>query len=718
MSYSEKSRGVPPLPSSLKANSWEMVDLQDEPRTKSGLRPLRLQPHANTNPGITPYLGLRARLSQIWFNRWTVLLLLVLVRVVIMTGSLNDNIADAKIKALSACTKVEDIGSAMASMPHYLSVGVNSLAAEGIGKAVRAMVDILMMILTGVENIIFFVINLYIGTWVCMISALIHGTFDVAMAAVEGATDKFNDAIGTITEGISDDIGKAQDAINGILDGIAGVLKPDAPTIDIGSRLDDLRNIEIDPSSLLTGMAQLNKTIPNFDQVENFTKNAIAVPFNLVRDQLGSKFGNYSFDRSVFPVAEKQALSFCSSNSFLNDFFNSLFELVAKAKIAFAVAIPILAVLAMLAMAWLEIRRWRREKSRARVFTEQGYDPLDVVYIASRPMSAGFGIWLASRFGGKKNLLVRWAVAYGTSLPALFVLSLALAGFFSCFCQWLLLRAIEKEAPALANQVGNFAGDVVGTLAQVSTDWADNANGVILDLQSDINDDVFGWVREATAAVNNTLVVLDEEIDKTVMGIFNNTVLRNTAQQIVFCLVGRKIDSLVAGLTWVHDHARVALPLFPNDTFSQGASESVQGDSELTSFLASPSTVTTDEITSAVQHVITALHNNIVQEALLSTALLLVYVVVVLVGVVWALADAAGRERTRAEGGQRYSSDRHAAAAVVPGDDQDQHAHHHPAPAYTEVIYAGAVPGGKRGPTRYPSHTRKSSYPAVEDADR
>lgn len=75
-------------------------------------------------PGeITPYVGLRARLTQIPINRWTVLLMLVLARLIILFESLDTNLASAEDEAASACSKVEEIGSAMASMPHYLSVG-------------------------------------------------------------------------------------------------------------------------------------------------------------------------------------------------------------------------------------------------------------------------------------------------------------------------------------------------------------------------------------------------------------------------------------------------------------------------------------------------------------------------------------------------------------------------------------------------------------------
>jgi len=707
MEFDEKRRRrppppPPPLPSSFKPHSWEMIDLQDDAKADP-----RLQPHIHTNPGVTPYLGLRARLSQVWFNRWTVLLLLVLVRVILLTGSLNDNIASAKIKALSACTKVEDVGSAMASMPHYLSVGVNSLAADGISKTVRGLVEVLTLILNGVQNLILFVVNLYVGTIVCLISALIHGTFDVANGAIKGVEEKMNSAVGAITNGLASEISTFENALKSASDAIKGIPIPfgkSIPTLDVSGRINDLKNVKIDTSSITRGLSEINKTIPDFSQMEKLANDALSIPFGLLTKLIDDKFGNYTFEDSVFPIAEKKALSFCSNNSFLNDFFNNLAGIVAKAKIAFAVTIPILAILAMVMMGYVEIRRWRREKMRSKVFTEQGFDPMDVVYIASRPVTAGAGIKLAARFSGKKNIMIRWAIAYATSLPALFVLSLAIAGFFSCFCQWIVLRSIEKEAPALTNQVGNFAGDVVKTLAQVSTDWSNGANGVILNLQSDINNDMFGWVRNATSAVNSTLNTIDTEINKKVNDIFANTVLINTAREIVNCLVGRKIDAVQKGLTFVHDHAKVTLPLFADNLFVQGANDSLGSDSKMTTFLASPSSVTTDEVSGAVEDVVTMLHNGIIQEALISLALLLVYVVVVLIGVIRSAIESFGPDKTRGEGGARYAFERNQSTPAVP--------------AYEEVVYAGTVPRGKTGVGQYHSHNRKSSYPEVEGVDR
>ncbi|KAM7189418.1 plasma membrane fusion protein PRM1 [Naviculisporaceae sp. PSN 640] len=731
MGYSEKSGAIPPLPSSLNANTntWEMVDLGNPAQAKLP------RPYPDTDPVVTPYLGLRARLSQVWFNRWTVLLLLVLVRVLLLTTSLNEDLGDAKTKALSACSKVEDVGSAMASMPHYLSVGVNSLAASGIEKAVRGLVSMLDMVVTGVKAILLFIINFYLGTYACLISAFIHGGLDVAAKVIDAATNKINEVLAPIADGLNGEIQDFVDKVNsfaGSIIGGLGDIVPSIPEFDDKVKLSigEIKNVKLDSEELVAKIGKLNNTIPNFDDAEKFVANAVGIPFDFVKEQINDKLGNYTFDRSIFPVADKEALTFCSENSFINDFFTTLFEIVAKAKITFIVVIVILSILAMFVTGYLDIRRWRREKERARAFTEHGYDPMDVVYMASRPFTAGLGVKIASKFRNseRRYLLVRWAIAYATSLPALFVLSLAFAGLFSCLCQYIMLKSIEKEAPALAGQVGQFAGSVVQKLEDVSNNWANGANGQVLSLQDDINQDVFGWVQNATTAVNNTLNVLETQVEKGLDMVFKDTVLYDTVKMIVGCVFTRKIESIEAGLNWVHENARVTFPLFPNDTFSQGAQSSVQGDSDLTSFLASPAAVTTDEITGAVDKVTNSLRSNIVQELLISLALLLVYVIVVLIGIGHSLFGMAfGREKTRAEGGHRYNITHPTHLHDDDGSNQSQH-HHHRAPpppppaahhedsspAYDDVVYAGSVPRGKTE-VKSSSHARKSSYPEWED---
>ena len=637
----------PVVPSSLRTEPFDLSSLKD-----------KVQRRADTSPYITPYLSLRSRLSQIWINRWTVLLVLILVRLLLLVAQLNDNTGDAKAKALSACTKVEDIGSSMASMPHYLSLGVNEMAATGIEKAVRAMVNVLDLMLLGVEGIIIFFINFLTATYTCLVTALVHGSLDVVANVTEGITDGLNDLIDKVAKEIDDISGDLEGGINKLTDSIEnsiiGGLIPDIPKVDFSEPIDSLKNFNISSDDFVKDVRQLNDDLPDFEQVQNMTKQAISVPFNLVRGLLNDTYGTYSFDKNAFPLAQKQQLTFCSDNDDINTFFQHLYDMIEKARVGFMATLITLAILAMIPMAWLEIKRWRRQQSHAKLVSQNQYDPMDVVYIATRPVTASFGIKVASRFKGNRQVMVRWCVAYATSPAALFVLSLALAGFFSCFCQFILLKGVQNQVPELSDQVGDFAGDVVKTLQGVSEQWAGDANGVIGSTNDDINKNVLEYVTNATSAVNDTLTTFLDVMEDGLEAAFNGTILLDPIKTVLHCVIGIKIESVQKGLTWVHDNAHIQLPLFDNNTFSLGASDSISGDSKLNTFLASPSSVTTDEVTGAVEHVVDWLHSNMVQEAFISVGIILVYVIVVLFGVMRTLAGMATSDRGRAGGGMRY----------------------------------------------------------------
>ncbi|KAF9878460.1 plasma membrane fusion protein prm1 [Colletotrichum karsti] len=650
MFSSRKQEAYPAVPDSLRSDSLEMAELR---KTQ--------QARADTSPYITPYLGLSARLSQIWINRWTILLLLVLARIIILIASLNDNVDEANAKALSACTKVEDIGSAMASMPHYLSVGVNELSAKGIEKTMDGMVAVLGLVITGVQNLIIFVINMMTSMYTCLITAFIHGGLDVASDVTKKVTDAMNKAVGAITDTIDDKAKSLQDGINkaadAIEDSILGKVLPDFPKVDFTGPVSELRDVKIDTSGFVGDLNKLNDDLPTFEEVQNMTAQAISFPFNLLKQTINEAYQGYKFDRSIFPVAQKQALKFCSTNNNISEFFTNLREKITKARIIFIVVLSVLAILVIAPMAWFEIMRWRRERKHAQIISNGQYDSLDVVYIASRPVTASYGIKIASHFKGKRQIMVRWAIAYATSLPALFVLALAIAGFFSCLCQYIILKAVEREVPALANQVGNFAGEVVTTLEGVSKEWADDVNGVVLNTQNEINHDLLGYVTNATSAVNDTLNTFTSTMTTGLETVFNGTILINPIKDVVRCTIGLKVEAVQKGLTWVHDHSQISFPTFANDTFSLGAQESVSGDSDLNTFLASPSSVTTDEVTGAVTHVTNWLERGIIQEALISTGILLVYVIIVLIGVIRALVGMAMPDKGRAEGGLKYTGD-------------------------------------------------------------
>ncbi|TVY73373.1 Plasma membrane fusion protein prm1 [Lachnellula suecica] len=646
---SARSQGVPAIPKSLDAGSYEMRDYSSD-------RDALPAPAPNTVPSYTPYLGLQARLSQVWINRWTVLLLLIIARLLLAISSINRDVASAKAEALSACTNVENLGSAMASMPHYLSAGVNALAADGVTKAVNTLMDMLLLSITGIEEIVLFVINMMTSTYVCLITLAVAGSLHAAISMIEEVGDAMNKSINSITGEIGTDVTSFTNTLNDFLKALsipAGLFggSKSPPQINITSQLASLNDIQIDPTKLDADLTKLNASIPTFAEVQNFTNNVIRTPFEAVKNLINSSYSGYTFDQSVFPVAQKKALTFCSDNSAVNDFFTEIVKAIYTARTVFLVILLLAAILVCIPMAWLEIRRWRTMKQRSLLLQQHAFDPMDVIYIASRPYTTTAGIKISSKFNShKKQVLFRWFVAYATSIPALFLLALGLAGLFSCLCQYVILRLIEKEVPKIAHEVGDFSANVVATLNNASTEWTVDANGVINSTNVKLNDDLFGWVNTSTTAVNSTLTAFTDEMNKALNDTFGGTILYGPIEGVMNCLVGLKVAGIQKGLTWVHDNAHITLPEFRPDVFSLGAAASLTNSSADDSFLSSPGAVAADDITGAVVKVTDALSDGIRTEALISTAILVAWLLIMLIGAGRCLVALLKRDKTRGEG--------------------------------------------------------------------
>ncbi|KAH7075409.1 hypothetical protein BKA63DRAFT_594836, partial [Paraphoma chrysanthemicola] len=603
----------PAVPPSMSAGEHEMRDYhapQDAPR-----------PTINQTPDFKPYLGLRARLSQIWINRWTILLLLVLVRLLFAIASTDSSLVSARREALSACTQVENIGSSMASMPHYMAKGVNEMTASGIDKAVGGLMKMLEMSVTGVEEIVLFVIHMMTSTYLCLITLAVSGSMKLAVEIGTEINKKLNQTIDEVTDDLGNSVKSVTDGINSIVKLINFPFGPDfkKPEINLDASINKLKALEV-PPEMQEGLQKLNSSIPSFDQVQNFTDNIIRTPFEEVK-KLIKAMDTFEFNRTALPIPQKEKLTFCSEGNSINTFFDDLITMAYNArKIALGVLIAA-AIVVCVPMAWMEIRRHRKMQERAALFAE-GHDGMDVVYLASRPTSSGIGLWFGNRFGSqRRQAIIRWAWAYATSVPMMFLLALGIAGLFSCFCQYLLLKAIEDKTPELTDQVANFAEKVVSSLDNASMSWSTGVNGAVGKMDNKLNDEIFGWVNSSTTAVNDTLNTFVSEMTKTLDSAFGGTPLQDPIKDVLRCLIGLKIESFQKGLTWVQENAHISFPGVANDTFSLGTLAEKSGSDSAAELLADPNGKAKDEITEA---------------ALISTALILIWLFIAIGGYVYA----------------------------------------------------------------------------------
>lgn len=613
----------------MSAGEHEMRDYhtpQDAPR-----------PTINQTPNFKPYLGLRARLSQIWLNRWTILLLLVLVRLMFAASSTDASLVSARREALSACNSVEKLGSSMASMPHYMSKGVNEMTATSVEKAVNGLMKMLEMSVKGVEEIALFVLHMYIDMYLCLFHLVVTGSTKLALDLVKKVTAELDKATDDVAKGVGDSLGGVANAINDIIKKVNNpFMNLKIPTIDVDGTVNKIKAINF-PDDAVKQIEGLEKKIPNFDKLKDTVDGLIRKPFDMVEGLIKNKTGTYKFDRSLLPVPQKESLNFCTEGNSIGGFFDDLTDMVSKGR-TIAIAILVAAAILVIApMAWQEIRRYRRMQERAALFEAQGTDPMDVVYLASRPTTSTAGLWFSKRFGSAhRAAVIRWAWAYATSTPMLFVLSVAAAGLFSCLCQYILLKAIKDKAPEITEQVADFAGKVVRSVDNASVSWAIGVNGVVAQTNTKINQEVFGWVNDTTGAINNTINTFQSEISKVINTAFGDTPLKEPVEGLVRCIIGLKLEGVQKGITWISNNAQVNFPGVRNDTFSLGALADKSGSESGAELLADPSGKAKDEISEAVNHVIEKMSSGIQQEAMISATLLIIWILVALAGYIYA----------------------------------------------------------------------------------
>ncbi|EWC47545.1 hypothetical protein DRE_03165 [Drechslerella stenobrocha 248] len=644
---------------------------RDEPSTYPDLPP-SLAPHRYANdapqpvghapmPYHTPYLGLRARLSQVWFNRWTVLLMLIVVRTIILVADMKSDLDSAQVRALSACTSVESLGSAMASMPHYMAAGVNEAAAQGIEAAVRGLQKTLMLALTAVEAIVIFAINVLVQTYVCLLTFAIRSSLGTVIEAASEVTDFLNRTLISITKDIQDDAKSFQNVLDRFVGGLNSVgnffgSDSEVPKLSLPS-LNKLDNLRL-PNGISKGLQDLNSSIPTFDEVNAMYNAALSYPFSLIRAELNRTLTVYEFNRDVLPIPEKSTLTFCSNNPTITDFFASLHRRVEDVRNILLGVFIALAVLVMIPMAYREWWRYRSLRQRAQMLSDpnQNFDPIDVVQIASHPYSSTLGLKAAALSkSNRRQVFIRWWFAYISSPACLFVLVLGLAGLLSCLGQYIILRQVVDATPKLANEVGQFANVVVNQLNDASMAWSNNANSVVDETQSKLNVDVLGWVHNGSLALNNTLSDFTDTMRDGLQSIFGGTPLEEPIQNIYFCLVELKVKGIQRGLTWAHNNSQVAFPHFPNDTFSLGAENSVGPDAKNSSdsFLADSGSQAADKITEVVVRLAEKYEKKLLIETYISAGLIGVWLFVCIIGAIRVLILMKRRDKTRAEGGSR-----------------------------------------------------------------
>jgi hypothetical protein len=157
------------------------------------------------------------------------------------------------------------------------------------------------LILTGVEDLLLFVINSYkslvrparsftdfADTYVCLFTLAVRGSISAVTTAADDTITFLNSTLGTIESNILSEASSAQteiisevEKIVGDVGSVFGLGNITIPPIQLPS-VSQLSSITI-PDTIENSLNSLNNSLPTFAELKNLTDSAISFPFELLK---------------------------------------------------------------------------------------------------------------------------------------------------------------------------------------------------------------------------------------------------------------------------------------------------------------------------------------------------------------------------------------------------------------------------------------------------
>ncbi|KAG1762866.1 hypothetical protein EDD22DRAFT_889353 [Suillus occidentalis] len=542
-------------------------------RTQRGISPPPVYAAHSTiqtsSTTLRPYLQLPHILSLAWLAYPIISLIFVIFRLQLSSQSAQTAVANAKGDLLVACQAAEQAATAAASAPRYMAIASNQLIADTINGTMNDARAALILSLTVMEAIINFLIDIYRSTFLCFLELIVGAPSPSTVSGLKNDATSLNSAITTIVNNLN--------KVNPF-----GTIS--APQFDVSS-LDSLSSITI-PTDFENALVQLNNSLPTVSSIKNSIVSLVDTPFEAVKSDINSTFQGLAFDASTLPVPAQNAVSFCNNldTSSVDNLGNDLLTITKIGTI-----ILILLLFALLAgHCALEWYKWRCLQFHIRRTREAWVSDPTTVYTGSasapsvtltdhnllmlqadaqHPLLTRIANNLSAklRMSPSQHTHLRWFLHYIFHAPALACFLIGFFGLLSVQVQLLAIGPLEAKytaqaAASVQDLSSTIFAQVNSSMYNQSSSYAGTINARVETAQSSVNDGLFGWVNGTTTTLNTTLNNFYTDVQNIVASVFNGTVLENTAQEFVRCIIGSKVDALEEALTFLNENLIVDLP--------------------------------------------------------------------------------------------------------------------------------------------------------------
>ncbi|KAL3230444.1 hypothetical protein RNJ44_00893 [Nakaseomyces bracarensis] len=608
------------------------------------------------------YLVLTDRLSQVWLNGVTISSSILVIKIAIFCYVISHFLSLSEVFLLTGCDNLDrTLNSIDDQIPQYLSTVGNYMVKKSMQESIETSITVISLLITASEEILAFFIELYLGTYACLVVSTIDGTVDVAANTTEHIIGFVNETMSDMANTLDDGLNGLSTVINKVISAankIEGALRGNPTSLNddfhkVNLTSDKLRHFSI-PPTIDYKLQRLSERVPNFDQLKNETKKLINIPFENIRErllQLNSLDllpSDAVLPKPIISDNERFTSGVCSKSiPDIKEIYGTLRLILRTATIVVIVLGTIAVLSSILPHVYSEYKLWKRlnqmqgkldsyldekyislseddttfdSRSNRRYNENSKFDLIEcycsIFEFWPTKVSALLTKYKKPDSSGKIKYLTQFIL----SQRARNVLLLAIMGIISCGIQFALLhavdRSVDKSLKSLTQEDPFHLESVIKSGGAYVTVWSESANSYISDTELNINTEFFGWVQNTTSTINSTVAITMDKIDTTLGDIFNGTLLYGPMKTVANCAIERKLAAVQRAMLWVNKHARVTLPRVNSTEISKTLSKNSQKVHSPLSPL---------EVGTYVKRVTTIARNSTFYELYVSLALLLIW---------------------------------------------------------------------------------------------
>lgn len=513
------------------------------------------------------FLTLLERLSQIYLNSFTIVACLLLVKVYLLKTSINTSLSDLQ----------DNIHCDPSQKPLEISNLINGIILNNLSQVKYNYLVILKVLLSTIKSLILFYVEIFLGTFTCLLNATIHGTTKFAFDSTQKVIVTLNDTISDIADDIQDGLDGLSFVINKLISTFNSIKTFFTGSVP-GSGLEykdkiqisikGLKNIAI-PASVLTDIDNFKqKEVPFFD-LQNSTQELISAPFEFFSRQLLASSLNSTLLRnktllsneslpvlkSLDPFCENSVKYVAKYQNLTNDI-----NLAAKFIIIFLICA---ATISLLPFIWKEYTQWKREMLLSREILKAAKDDLTHFHNVLNRHNNSI-VYFLYKSNLSKSSYILWLTTYITSSYALTVLFVGILGLLSSILLFIIVRLLSK-----LDIDTNIDISSLKSFQTASELYINQTNMYILSQQESLNTELFGHIRDVSHNLNSTIVNFMGHLNSSITSVFGNTPFDGPLNTVVYCTIGRKLEKIELALTWIHSRLKIEIPLMPQDILSE-----------------------------------------------------------------------------------------------------------------------------------------------------